>query len=103
MAGYMRSHMSTQKTALVTGSGKRRVGAHVADALAERGYALAIHYRHSAAEALQAVAAYQTRGVRAIAVQADLTDEKAINALVQQTLDQLGRLDVLVNCAADWK
>ena len=95
--------MKTQRAALVTGSGKRRVGSHVADALAERGYALAIHYRNSATEANAAVAAYRSRGVEAIAVQADLTDEKAVQALVAQTLAQFGRLDVLVNCAADWK
>jgi pteridine reductase len=95
--------MKAKKSALVTGSGKRRVGSHVADALAERGYALAIHYRNSATEATAAVAAYQSRGVEAIAVQADLTDEKAVQALVAQTLAQFGRLDALVNCAADWK
>src|SRR5262245_27382682 len=43
------------KVALVTGSGKRRVGWHVANALASRGYALAIHYHHSAAEATETV------------------------------------------------
>jgi pteridine reductase len=95
--------MTTQKAALVTGAGKRRVGAHVADALAERGYALAIHYRNSATEANEAVAEYRRRGVEAIAVQADLTDEKRVHALVERTLAEFGRLDVLVNCAADWK
>ena len=95
--------MPSQKVALVTGSGKRRIGAVVADALADRGYALAIHYRTSADEANQAVAAYQARGVAAVALQADLTDEAAVRTLVQTTLDRFGRLDVLVNCAADWK
>jgi pteridine reductase len=95
--------MTAQKVALVTGSGKRRVGSYVADALAQRGYALAIHYRNSAAQANAAVAAYQSRGVDAIALQADMTDEKAVHALVQQTLARFGRLDVLANCAADWK
>jgi pteridine reductase len=95
--------MKATKSALVTGSGKRRVGSHVADALAERGYALAIHYRNSATQANAAVAAYRNRGVEAIAVQADLTDEKAVQSLVGQTLGQFGRLDVVVNCAADWK
>ena len=68
--------------ALVTGSGKRRVGWHVADALARRGYALAIHYRSSAAEAAETVAALQQHGVEAVAFQADLTDEKAVRAMV---------------------
>jgi pteridine reductase len=95
--------MAPGKVALVTGAGKRRVGAHVADALAKRGYALAIHYRSSAVEANEAVALYKSQGVQAMAVQADLTDEKAVLALVQRTLDSFGRIDVLVNCAAAWK
>src|SRR5262249_5107956 len=93
----------TQKVALVTGSGKRRVGSHVADALAKRGYALAIHYRTSAAEANEAVARYRDWDVKAIAVQADLTDEGAVASMIARTTGQLGRFDVLVNCAAAWK
>src|SRR5438105_14627499 len=95
--------MKAQKVALVTGAGKRRVGAFVADALAERGYAVAIHYHTSAAEAKKTVAAYKKRGIGAIAVQADLADEVAIKAMMQQTLAEFGRLDVLVNCASDYK
>ncbi len=95
--------MSVRKVALVTGAGKRRVGSHVAEALAKRGYSLAIHYRSSATEANDAVAAFKDQGVQAIALQADLTDEKAVQTLVRQTQDHFGRLDVLVNCAAAWK
>lgn len=95
--------MPTPKVALVTGSGKRRIGAHVADGLAARGYALVIHYRSSAAEANDRVAQLQQRGVQAIALQADLSDEQAVHGLVRQTLDRFGRLDVLVNCAAVWQ
>jgi pteridine reductase len=43
--------MSAAKVALVTGSGKKRIGFHVAEALAARGYRLVIHYNHSAVEA----------------------------------------------------
>lgn len=95
--------MNPRKVALVTGAGKRRVGAHVADALATRGYALVIHYRSSATEANEAVARYRERGVEAVALQADLRDEKAVQTLVAQALAEFGRLDVLVNCAAAWK
>jgi pteridine reductase len=95
--------MASSKVALVTGSGKRRVGSHVAEALAERGYALAIHYRTSAAEATESVKAFAARGVEAIGVQADLTDEQAVRSMVQKVLDRFGRLDVLVNCAAIWQ
>lgn len=94
--------MPPSKVALVTGSAKQRIGRHVAEALAGRGYALAIHYRTSAADAQEMVAALQKRGVIAFAVQADLTDERAAHAMVRETLDRFGRLDVLVNCAAAW-
>src|SRR5262249_55133815 len=102
-SGKASSFMASRKVALVTGSGKRRVGSHVAEALAERGYALAIHYRSSAAEATQSVQAYQARGLEAIAVQADLTEERAVRSMVQKVLERFGRLDALVNCAAVWQ
>jgi pteridine reductase len=75
----------------------------VADALAARGYALAVHYRTSAAEAEAAVAEYRGRGGAAIALRADLADEAQVRAMVAATLGHFGRLDVLVNCAAIWK
>jgi pteridine reductase len=94
--------MSNQKVALVTGSGKRRVGSHVADALANRGFSLAIHYRSSAAEAQEAVERYRSQGNQAEAFQADLAEESAVAAMVNGILKQFGRIDVLVNCAAVW-
>jgi pteridine reductase len=92
--------MSPQPVALVTGSGKRRVGRTVAEALAERGHRLVLHYHTAAADAAEAVAEMRARGAEAVAVQADLTDEQAARRLVQSALDQFGRLDVLVNCAS---
>jgi pteridine reductase len=94
---------TTGKVALVTGSGKRRVGWHVARALAGRGYGLTVHYRSSAAEAAEAVEEFRALGAEALAVQADLADERAVAALVGRTLEHFGRLDVLVNCAAEWQ
>ena len=91
------------KVALVTGAGKRRVGAAVAAALAARGYALVVHYRTSAADAEETVAGFRAAGGQAIAVRADLTDEAAVRAMVGQALAQFGRLDVLVTCASDWR
>jgi len=95
--------MSVRRVALVTGSGKRRVGWQVADALAERGYAVAIHYRSSAAEAAETTAALAQHGVEVAAFQADLTDDGAVRTLVAGVLERFGRLDVLVNCAAMWQ
>lgn len=95
--------MSQNRVALVTGSGKKRVGSAVAEALAERGLAIAVHYRSSAAEAGETVAALRTRGVEAEGFAADLTDEKAVRDMVTAVLARFGRIDVLVNCAAIWK
>ncbi len=95
--------MSTRKVALVTGSGKRRVGSVVAEALAAKGYSLVVHYRSSAEEARTLVEAFRARGVEAIAIQADLADEGSVQALVEKTLKHFGRIDVLVNCAALWE
>lgn len=95
--------MAPTRVALVTGSGKRRVGAVVADALARRGYAVAVHYRTSAAEAGETVAALRGLGVQAAAFLADLADEAAVRGLVRAVLDRYGRVDVLVNCAAIWQ
>lgn len=91
------------KVALVTGSGKKRVGWHVADALARAGYAVAVHYRTAAAEAEETVAAIRGRGVEAVAVRADLTDEAAVKAMAGDVLGRFGRIDVLVTCAAVWR
>lgn len=91
------------KVALVTGSGKKRVGSVVAEALAQRGYSLAIHYRSSATEAEESAAAFRQRGIDVLLVQADLRDETAVQEMIRQIRKRFGRIDVLVNCAADWK
>jgi pteridine reductase len=96
--------MTEPKVALVTGSGKRRIGAHVAAALAARGYALAVHYHTSEVEAAETAALLASQfHVTAVPVQADLGDELAVRAMVKAALDRFGRIDVLVNCAAIWR
>ncbi|TMQ33796.1 MAG: SDR family oxidoreductase [Planctomycetota bacterium] len=94
---------SRTKVALVTGSGKKRAGWYIADALAQRGYALAIHYRTSAVEAELAANSFRERGVPVMTLSADLTDESAVKELIDKTLANFGRLDVLVNTAAAWR
>jgi pteridine reductase len=95
--------MTDRKVALVTGSGKRRLGRFVAEAFGVRGYALAVHYRTSAAEAEEAVADFTAQGVPAAAFGADLSDELAARALVSKVRERWGRIDVLVNCASIWR
>jgi pteridine reductase len=91
---------SVKGVALVTGSGKKRVGWHVADALAGQGYHLAVHYHTSGSEAAETVKHLRGRGAEAVAFQADLGEESAVHQLFRDTLDHFGRLDVLVNCAS---
>ena len=91
------------KVALITGSGKHRIGNVVALALAERGYDIAIHYRRSAEEARETVAEIERKGVRAVAIQADVAEENDVGRLFDETLTAFGRLDVLVTAAAVWE
>ena len=96
--------MSTlSRVALVTGSGKQRVGNAVARALAERGFRIAVHYHHSADAAVKTVRQLQAQGTDAAAFAADVADEPAVARLFEQVLDRFGRLDALVTAAAVWE
>jgi NAD(P)-dependent dehydrogenase (short-subunit alcohol dehydrogenase family) len=88
----------TGRVALVTGS--RRIGAVVAIELARAGADVAIVYRSSRAEADQTAASVQGLGRRAVVLHADLRDVDACDRVVDETVDALGRLDVLVNMAS---
>lgn len=94
--------MTDNKVALITGAGKKRIGWHVAEALAQRGYAAAIHYHQSVAAAHETVKEFRQRGYIAEAYQADLTEEAQVQNLVAQVLDRFHRIDALVTCAAVW-
>jgi pteridine reductase len=95
--------MPANKVALVTGSGKRRVGSHVAETLGDRGYAVVVHYRTSVAEAAELTERLKAQHAEAIAIQADLTDETAVRGMVEQVMNRFGRIDVLVTAAAIWE
>ena len=90
---------SGKRVALVTGAGKR-LGRAVALRLAEDGCDVVIHYRSSEAEARAVVSEIEKLGRSAVAIAADLNIVSEIKALFEQTREQFGRLDVLVNCAA---
>jgi NAD(P)-dependent dehydrogenase (short-subunit alcohol dehydrogenase family) len=87
------------RVALVTGAA-RRVGAAIAQRLAAAGCHVAVHYRHSEAEAAATADACRRQGVRAELFRADLADPAAVAALVTDVLARFGRLDVLVNNAS---
>jgi pteridine reductase len=89
------------RVALVTGSAKR-LGRAVALRLAEEGADIAIHYRSSATEAQSAVAEIEKLGHRAVAISADLRVIPEIRRLFDETTKHFGRLDILVNSAANF-
>jgi NAD(P)-dependent dehydrogenase (short-subunit alcohol dehydrogenase family) len=90
---------SSGKVALVTGAA-RRVGAVIARDLSRQGWAVAVHYRTSAAEAEAVVAGIRADGGRAIAIAADLMSEAETVSLVGRAGDALGPVTCLVNNAA---
>ena len=88
------------RTALVTGAA-HRLGRAIADALAEGGCGIVVHYHSSASEAEGAVAAIKAHGVAAAALRADLADPAQVESLWREAQKAaLGPVDILVNCAA---
>ncbi len=87
------------RVALVTGA-SRNIGRAIALALAEAGAAVVVNAKSSADEAHAVVTEIEAAGGKALVGIADVTDEAAVNTMVKATLDNLGRLDILVNNAA---
>ena len=81
-------------------TGPRRIGAEVAKRAAARGADVALSYNQSQREAEAAAAGIRETGRRAVCIQADLSKGPACRQLVDETVRQLGRLDVLVNMAS---
>lgn len=85
--------------ALITG-GSRGIGAATALALADRGYDVAITYRNKAARASEVAASVTQRGMRALSVVCDITQQQDIHHLFTELKEWSGRLDLLVLNAA---
>jgi 3-oxoacyl-[acyl-carrier protein] reductase len=86
------------KRALVTG-GSRGIGAAIVKRLAQEGAHVALTYVSRPDQANETVKAAQAQGVRAIAIQADGADAKAVVAAVERTVAELGGIDILINNA----
>lgn len=86
------------RRALVTG-GSRGIGAQIVRRLTAAGAAVSFTYTSSATAAEQLVAEVSANGGRAVAIQADSAEPAQIEAAVEQTVAELGGLDVLVNNA----
>jgi 3-oxoacyl-[acyl-carrier protein] reductase len=87
------------RVALVTGA-SRNIGRAIALALADGGANVVVNARTSLDQARAVVKEIEARGGKAVASLADVTDEQAVMTMVRSTVDNYGRLDIVVNNAA---
>lgn len=87
-----------EKVALVTGA-SRGIGASIARALAEKGYAVCINYIEQQEKAEALVNELRAKGCAAICHRADVADRDAVNEMVDHIEKELGYVNLLVNNA----
>lgn len=90
-----------KKVAIVTGS-SRGLGRAIAVGLASYGADVVVNYRREEGVAAKVVEQIKLQGQQSIAVQADITDPEMASTLVTATLQQFGRVDILVNNVGDF-
>ncbi|RXZ81628.1 SDR family oxidoreductase [Paenibacillaceae bacterium] len=88
----------TGKVAIVTGS-SRGIGRAVAEQLAGLGAKVVINYSGNQAKALESVEGIRQHGGEAIAIKADLSQIREVEALFNETLAAFGKVDILINNA----
>jgi 3-oxoacyl-[acyl-carrier protein] reductase len=88
----------TDKVAIVTGA-SAGIGRGIAERLAQEGAAVVVNYGKSAGKAREVVAAIESKGGKAVAIQADIGKVPDVRRLVRDTVRRFGRLDILVNNA----
>lgn len=97
--------MSSRKAALVTGAATG-IGRSAVLALARAGFDVALNYSSSEAAARETAAQAEKLGAKTLLVRCDVSDEKAVRAMLERVAQAFERLDVLVNNAgttASWK
>jgi glucose 1-dehydrogenase len=87
------------KVAVVTGA-SLGIGRATALALGRGGASVVVNYRSSAEKAAEVVREIEESGSRAIALQGDVADQSAVEALVARAAEEFGRLDIAVSNAA---
>ncbi|MCU7939542.1 MAG: pteridine reductase [gamma proteobacterium symbiont of Bathyaustriella thionipta] len=92
----------TDKVALITG-GVQRVGAMTARLLHAAGANLVLHYRHSRQSALELQAELNDkRNHSVILIQAELLETVKLKGIISKSIEQWGRLDILINNASSF-
>ncbi len=86
------------KVAVVTGA-SRGIGRAVAETLAGLGANVVVNYVGNAEAAEETAALVRGLGVQALVIQADVADQEQVNNMMQQVLQEFGRIDILVNNA----
>ena len=87
------------QSAIVTGAG-RRLGRAFAEALASCGANVAVHYGRTATGAEETVQVALSHGVRAVALQADLSQTDQTSSLIERAVEALGEVTILINSAS---
>jgi 3-oxoacyl-[acyl-carrier protein] reductase len=87
-----------EKIAIVTGS-SRGIGRAIALKLASNGASVVVNYAGNANKAQEVVVEIENLGVKAIAVQADVSKVADIQRLFEETIERFGKVDILVNNA----
>ncbi|HVM45668.1 MAG TPA: 3-oxoacyl-ACP reductase family protein [Candidatus Thermoplasmatota archaeon] len=90
------------RVALVTGAG-RGLGAATAERLAQDGWDVVVNYRATAEGAENVATTVRAFGQRALIVKADVSRHDEVQAMVETTLREMGRLDAIVNNAGVYK
>ncbi|MDV2079207.1 SDR family oxidoreductase [Marinobacter xestospongiae] len=94
-------HPGLQGKVVLTTGAARNMGRAFAEALSAQGADVAVHYHsdNSASDANETARLVKQNGARALIIQGDLAEPEQVNSVFEQTVETLGRLDIVINNA----
>ncbi|WP_457625921.1 SDR family NAD(P)-dependent oxidoreductase [Persephonella sp.] len=87
------------KNVLITGCA-RRIGRYIALSLAEEGANIVIHYKSSEKDAKKLMETIRKKSVKAVMIKADLEKSDEVKKLAEESLERMGKIDILINNAS---